>query len=60
MKNDVFWDLMPCAIKRLTLILACVISSALKMEATSSSETLVYNKTIWRHIPEGGILHSSL
>jgi hypothetical protein len=43
---------------RLTLFLACVISSVLRMEATCSSETSVYNKPTGRHIPEGGILHS--
>jgi hypothetical protein len=30
----------------------------LKMEVTRPSETLVYNKPTWRHIPEDGILHS--
>jgi hypothetical protein len=36
------------------------ISSTLKMEATRSSETSVYNKPTQRHIPEDGILHSHL
>jgi hypothetical protein len=43
---------------RLTLFLACVISSTLKMEATHSSETSVCNKPTRHHIPEDGILHS--
>jgi hypothetical protein len=43
---------------RLTLFLVRVISSTLKMEATLSSETSVYNKPTRRHIPEDGILHS--
>jgi hypothetical protein len=42
----------------LTLSLARVISSILKMEATRSSETSVYTKPTRRHIPEEGILHS--
>jgi hypothetical protein len=41
----------------LTLFLAHVISSTLKMEVTRSSETSVYNKRTWRHIPEDDILH---
>jgi hypothetical protein len=32
-------------------------SSTLKMETRRSSETSVYNKPTWRHIPEDGILH---
>jgi hypothetical protein len=35
---------------RLTVFLARVISSALKMEETRSSETPVYNKPTWRYI----------
>jgi hypothetical protein len=42
----------------LTLFLARVISSTLKMEATRSSAISVYNKPTRRHIPENGILHS--
>jgi hypothetical protein len=38
------------------LFLSRVISSTLKMEVTRSSETSVYNKPTWRHIPEDGIL----
>jgi hypothetical protein len=44
--------------KRLTVFLAQVISSTLKMEATHSSETSVYNKHTRRHIAEDGILRS--
>jgi hypothetical protein len=40
----------------LTHFLARVISSALKMETTYSSETLICNKPISQYIPEGGIL----
>jgi hypothetical protein len=32
--------------------------SILKMEAIPSSDTSVHTRTIWRHIPENGILHS--
>jgi hypothetical protein len=42
---------------RLTIFLARVISSTLKMEATRSTETSVYNKPTRRHIPEDGIHH---
>jgi hypothetical protein len=42
----------------LTLFLARVISSTLKMEATCSSETSVYNKPTWHRIAEDSILHS--
>jgi hypothetical protein len=41
---------------RLTLFLACVISSTLKMEAKCYSETSVYNKSTRCHIPEDCIL----
>jgi hypothetical protein len=40
----------------LTLFLSRVISSTLKMEATRSSETSVYNKPTRCHISEDGIL----
>jgi hypothetical protein len=40
------------------IFFARVISSTLKMEATRSSETSVYNIPTGRHIPEDGILHS--
>jgi hypothetical protein len=55
----IFWDGSKWASSqsvsyRLTLFLAPVISSTLKMEATRSSETLVSIKPTWRHIPEGG------
>jgi hypothetical protein len=40
----------------LTLFLTHVISPPLKMEATRSSETSVYNKSKRRHIPEDGII----
>jgi hypothetical protein len=39
-----------------TLFLARVISSTLKTEVTRSSETPVYNKPTWSHIPEDYIL----
>jgi hypothetical protein len=42
----------------LTFFLSRVISSSLKLEATCSSETSVYIKPTWCHIPEDGILHS--
>jgi hypothetical protein len=42
----------------LTHFLARVISYALKMEVTCSSETSVYNKLTRRHIPKDGILYS--
>jgi hypothetical protein len=42
---------------RLTLFFSRIISFALKMEATHSSETSVRIKPTWRHIPEDGILH---
>jgi hypothetical protein len=32
--------------------------STLKMEATRSSETSVYNKPTWRHVPEDDIVHN--
>jgi hypothetical protein len=41
---------------RLTRFLARVIYTSLKMEATCSSETSVYNRPTRRHIPEDGIL----
>jgi hypothetical protein len=41
----------------LTLFLAHIISSTLKMEATCSSETSVYNKPTRCHIPEDVLLH---
>jgi hypothetical protein len=44
---------------RLTLFLSRVILSTLKMEATCSSETSVYNKPIRRHNPEDGILQKT-
>jgi hypothetical protein len=58
MKNAVIWDVAVCGFvtNRLTLILARVISSTLKMEAARSSETSVYNKPTRCHIPEDGIL----
>jgi hypothetical protein len=34
--------------------------TTLKMKATHSSKTLVYNKPTRRHIPQDGILHSHL
>jgi hypothetical protein len=40
------------------LFLPRIISSALNMEATRSSETSVYNKFTQRHIPENRILQS--
>jgi hypothetical protein len=40
---------------RPTLFLVRVISSVLKLEATRSSETSVYNKQTRRHILESGI-----
>jgi hypothetical protein len=43
---------------RLKLFLARVISSTLKMEGARSSETSVYNKPTWRHIPEERIIRS--
>jgi hypothetical protein len=52
-------DVAPCRfiIHGLTLSLARVISTTLKMEATCSSETSVYSKPTRRHIPEDGQLH---
>jgi hypothetical protein len=55
--NAIFWDVAPCGFivnrrYRLTLFLADVISSALKMEATRTSETSVYYKLTWQHIPK--------
>jgi hypothetical protein len=44
---------------RLTLFLARVVSATLKMEATRSSETSVYNKLTRRQFPEDGILHNN-
>jgi hypothetical protein len=41
MKNAVFWDFAPCR--------SCV--------NRRSSETSVHTRSIWRHIPEDGILH---
>jgi hypothetical protein len=68
MMNDVLWDRQTniLALKtgtesvsfRLTLFLARVISSILKIDETRSSETSVYNKPTRRHIPEDGIAHS--
>jgi hypothetical protein len=45
---------------RLRFLLACVLSSTLKMEATRSSETPVFNKPTQSHIPEDGVLHKQL
>jgi hypothetical protein len=58
-KNANFWDVEQCPSVRyrLTLLLDRVISSTLKTEATSSSETSVYNKPTRRHFQEDGILH---
>jgi hypothetical protein len=44
---------------RLKLVLAHVISSTLKMEAKSSSESSVYNNPMQRHLPEDVILHGN-
>jgi hypothetical protein len=43
-----------------TLFLVRLTSSTLKMEATRSSETSIYNKPTRRHIPQDGTLHSHL
>jgi hypothetical protein len=43
---------------RLTLFLASIISSTLKIEAARSSETSVYNKHALRRISEDGIVLS--
>jgi hypothetical protein len=62
-KHAVFWDVAPCGFITnqrfrgtcspcLTFFLDRVISSTLKMVATRSSETSVYNKPTWCHIPE--------
>jgi hypothetical protein len=70
-KNAVFWDLAPCVYYKptfrknvkppystvLTLFFARVISSTLKIEATHSFETSVYNKPARRQFPEDGILN---
>jgi hypothetical protein len=45
---------------RLTLFFVRVISFTLKLEATHSSETSVYNKPTRCHIPEGRTVHSHL
>jgi hypothetical protein len=42
---------------RLTLSFSRILSSTLKMEATRSSETSIYNKPTRCHIPEDGSLH---
>jgi hypothetical protein len=42
---------------RLTFFLARVISCTLKMEVSRSSETSVYNKPTWPHVPEDSIVH---
>jgi hypothetical protein len=56
MKNGVFWDVAPLVLI-ISRLIARVISSTLKMGATRSFETSVYNKPTRRHIPEYGILH---
>jgi hypothetical protein len=72
-KSIIFWDVTPCSLLscnrrfgrtyRLSpaylLVLAEIISSALKMEAISSSETSVATQqTTRRHIPEDDTLHN--
>jgi hypothetical protein len=59
MKSIVIWDVTPCSLLSCNrppaclLVLAEIISSALKMEATRSSETSVATQqTTRRHIPE--------
>jgi hypothetical protein len=57
MKNAVFWDVALCGFimnRRFGET-----SRTLKMEATRSSETSVYNKPTRHHIQEDGILHST-
>jgi hypothetical protein len=49
-----------CVSNRLTPFIAGGISSTLKTEAIRYPETSFYNNATWRHIPEDGILHSSL
>jgi hypothetical protein len=56
--QDSLTDCSQSVSNRLTLFLVRVISLILKMDATSSSETSVYNKPTRRHIREDGILHS--
>jgi hypothetical protein len=74
MNVAIFWDITPCSpyvnhvymftcesvSYHLTLFLARVISSTLKMEATRSSDTSVYNKPTGRYIPEDGVLQICL
>jgi hypothetical protein len=61
-KSSVFWDMTPCSLLKgnrcllaicFMLISCLVYSSALKMEATCSSEASTeFQRTTWRYIPE--------
>jgi hypothetical protein len=56
MKSITFLDVTPPAY---LLVLAEIVSSTLKMEATCSSETSVASQqTTWCHIPEDDTLHN--
>jgi hypothetical protein len=57
LKSIIFWDMKPCSL--LSCWFAEPISSTLKMEAISSSETSgATQRTTWRHIPEDDTLHN--
>jgi hypothetical protein len=68
MKNPVFWNATPCdfCTNRASCLLQLLVTanvvvsspsfSTLMMEAIRSSETSVFTRAAWSHIPEEGIL----
>jgi hypothetical protein len=60
LKNVVFWDVALCSSGVGHKGSSLTDFSTLKMEVIRSSETAVHARSTWRHIPEDGILHSTI